>query len=72
MLETTGTTHYSVGKYLSEPLNTLTHNDFSLKDSFDAATRINRILHQVRDNDDYILISLIHKSAVKENRQYHP
>ena len=58
MIDTTGTTHYSVGKYLSELLNPLTHNDYSLKDSFDAATRIRRILPQVRENDDYMFISL--------------
>ena len=28
-------THYSVGKYLSELLIRLTHNDYSLKDPFD-------------------------------------
>ena len=58
IIDTTGTTHYSVGKYLSELLNPLTHNDYSLKDSFDAATRIRRILPQVRENDDYMFISL--------------
>ena len=51
-------THHSVGKYLSELLNPLTHNDYSLKDSFDAATRISRILPQVRENNDYMFISL--------------
>ena len=49
--DTTSTRHYSVGKYLSELLNLLTHNDYSLKDSFDAATRISGILPEVRDND---------------------
>ena len=58
IIDTTGTTHYSVGKYLSELLNPLTHNDYSLKDSFDAATRISRILPQIRENDDYMFISL--------------
>ena len=58
ILDTTGTRHYSFGKYLSELLNPLTHNDYSLKDSFDAATRIRRILPQVRENNDYMFISL--------------
>ena len=58
IIDTTSKTHYSVGKYLSELLNPLTHNDYSLKDSFDAATRISRILPQVRENDDYMFISL--------------
>ena len=38
IIDTTGTTHYSVGKYLSELLNPLAHNAYSLKNSFDAAT----------------------------------
>ena len=51
-------THYLVGKYLSELLNLLTHNDYSLKDSFDAATRNSRILLHVRENDEYMFILL--------------
>ena len=31
MIDAIGTTHYSFGKYLSELLNPLTHNDYSLK-----------------------------------------
>ena len=58
IIDTTGTTHYLVGNYLSELLNPLTHNDYSLKDSFDAATRISRILPQVRENDAYMFIVL--------------
>ena len=50
-------THHSVGKYLSELLNPLIHNDYSLKDSFDVATRINGILPQVRENDECMFIS---------------
>ena len=33
ILDTTSTRYYSIGKYLSEILNPLTHNDYSLKDS---------------------------------------
>ena len=51
-------TQYLVGKYLSELLNLLTHNDYSLKDSFDAVTRNSRILLQVRENDEYMFILL--------------
>ena len=67
-------THYSVGKYLSELLIRLTHNDYSLKDPFDAATRISRILPQVRENDDYMFISLDVASLFTNMlyRQYHP
>ena len=39
-------------------MNPLTDNDYSLKDSFDAATRISSILPQVCENDDYKFISL--------------
>ena len=67
-------THYSVGKYLSELLIRLTHNDYSLKDPFDAATRISRILPQVRENDDYMFISLDVASLFTNMlySQYHP
>ena len=60
IIETTGTTHHPVAElvYLSELLNPLTHNDCSLKDSFDAAMVISRILPQVRENDEYMFISL--------------
>ena len=58
IFDTTGTTHYSVGKYLSELLNPLTQNDYSLRDTFDAANKINNILPLVRDNEDYVFVSL--------------
>ena len=58
VIDTTGATNYSVGKYFSILLNSLTHNDYSLKDSFYAATRINRNLPQVCGNDEYMFISL--------------
>ena len=58
IIDTTGATNYSVGKYFSILLNSLTRNDYSLKDSFYAATRINRILPQVCENDEYMFISL--------------
>ena len=60
IIETSGTTHHPVAElvYLSELLNPLTHNDCSLKDSFDAAMIISRILPQVRENDEYMFISL--------------
>ena len=58
IIDTTSATHYSVGRYLSELLNPLIHNDYSFKDSFDATTRISRILLQVRGNDESLFISL--------------
>ena len=45
-------------KYLSELLNTLTQNEYSLKDSFDAANRINLILRIVKENEECIFGSL--------------
>ena len=56
--DTTGTTHYSVGKYLSELLSPLTQNEYSLTDSFDAANRINRILPLVLEKEEYMFVSL--------------
>ena len=43
IIDTTGTTHYSVGKFLSELLQPLTQNEYTLKDTFDAANRIKAI-----------------------------
>ena len=51
IVNTTGITHYSVGKYLSELLNPLTQNEYSLRDSFDAANRVSCILPLVRENE---------------------
>ena len=43
IIDTTGSTHYFVGKFLASLFKPLTVNEFSVKDSFDAATRINNI-----------------------------
>ena len=43
IVDTTGTVHYHVGEYLSELFNPLTSNEYTIKDSFNAATRINNI-----------------------------
>ena len=43
IIDTAGSTHYFVGKFLPSLLKRLTVNEFSVKDSFDAATRINNI-----------------------------
>ena len=50
--------HWSNKKYLSELLNPLTQNEYFLRDSFDAASRINSILPLVQENEEYIFISL--------------
>ena len=52
IVDTTGITHYSVGKYLSELLNPLTQNEYSLRDSFHAANMIYRILPLVQENEE--------------------
>ena len=56
--DTTGTTYYSVGKYLSELLNSLIQNMYTVKDSVDAANKINQILPDVHNSDEYVFISL--------------
>ena len=43
IVDTTNTTHYNVGKFLSNLLNPLTQNRFSLSDSFQAVSDINSI-----------------------------
>ena len=43
IVDTTGTAHYGVGKYLSNLLNPLTLNEYSLKDSFEEMQRIHSI-----------------------------
>ena len=58
IVDTTGTTYYSVGKYLYELLTPLTQNEYSLGVSFDAADRINCILPLVQENEEYMFISL--------------
>ena len=58
IIDTTGSTHYGVGKYITELLSPLTQNAYSLKDSFDAVERINNIPRDLLDNDEYTLISL--------------
>ncbi len=40
IIDTTGTAYQPLAKYLSSLLNPLTHNEFKLKDSFDAVSRI--------------------------------
>ena len=58
IVDTTGSTQYSVGKYLSELLNPLTYIEYSLRDSFDAANKITRILPLVKENEEYMFVSL--------------
>ena len=43
IIDTTNTPHYNVGKFLASLLNPLTLNQYSLRDSFDAADAIKSI-----------------------------
>ena len=70
IVDTTGTTHYSVGKYLSQLLNALAQNEYSFRASFDAANRINRLFQLALENEEYMLVSLnvllsVHKPSLK-------
>ena len=41
-----------IGKFLSSLLQPLTHNDYNLKDSFDAVKRIRSVPPELFDGDD--------------------
>ena len=56
IIDTTGTSHYRVGKYLSALLNPLTSNEFTFKDSFDAAEKIRNIPKNLF-NEGYVYVS---------------
>ena len=49
IVDTTGTAHYGIGKFLSTLLNPLTQNEYAVKDSFDAAQRIQQIPQNLFD-----------------------
>ena len=49
--ERIGSTHYNVRKYFAKPLNPLTQNKYSLKDTFDASERIKKIPKELISND---------------------
>ena len=51
VIDTIGTTHSKIGKYLCEILKPLSTNEFTLKDSFDAAERIRNISPNDMEND---------------------
>ena len=42
IIDTTSTPYYNIGKFLSSLLQPLTHNDYNLKDSFEAVKSINQ------------------------------
>ena len=50
IVETTGTPYYSAGKFLTNLLNPLAMNEFTLKDSFDAVNEIKNIQSNLFDD----------------------
>ena len=50
IIDTTGTAYQPIAKYLTRLLNPLTMNSHTLKDSFDAATRIQNIPEELFRN----------------------
>ena len=61
IVDTIGSTHYGVGKFITSLLNPLTVNQYSLRDSFDAAEKIKSIPDDLYD-EGYRLVSFDVKS----------
>jgi hypothetical protein len=61
IIDTIGSTHYGVGKFVPKLLNPLTQNEYSLKDSFEAADKIKEIPQNLYEQG-YRLISFDVKS----------
>ena len=61
IVDTIGSTHYGIGKFITKLLNPLTLNDYSLKDSFEAAARIGTIPDRLYD-EGYTMVSFDVKS----------
>ena len=62
IVDTIGSTHYGVGKYLTKLLNPLTQNDHVLKDSFEAARRIRNGVTEQMYEEGYVFVSFDVKS----------
>ena len=56
IIDTIGSTYYGVGKFVSQLLNPLRQNTYSLKDSFEAAYKI-KVIPQTWYDEGYRLIS---------------
>ena len=61
IVDTIGSTHYGVGKFITKLLNPLTQNEYHLKDSFDTAEKIKNIPSHLYD-EGYKLVSFDVKS----------
>ena len=55
--DTIGSTHYN-GKYITKILYPLTQNEYTLKDTFKAAHCINNIPADLKQDSEYMFISL--------------
>ena len=55
IIDTIGSTHYSVGQFITKLLNPLTANEYLLKDSFEAADKIKSVYELV--NEGYKFVS---------------
>ena len=62
IVDTIGSTHYGVGKFITRLLNPLTQNDYSLKDSFETAERIRANIPDALYDEGYVLVSFDVKS----------
>ena len=51
IIDTTNTPHYGVGKFLTNLLNPLTQNDYSVKDSFEAVNKIQQTPPELFDQN---------------------
>ena len=49
IVDTTNTPHYGVGKFLTNLLNPLTQNEYTVKDSFKAVNMIQKIPRELFD-----------------------
>ena len=56
--DTISSTHYNVGKCITKLLTPLAQNEYSLKDNFDAAESIKRMLKELIKNEENTLILL--------------
>ena len=59
IIDTIGSSHYSVGQFLAKLLNPLTHNEFVLKDSFDAADRIRNITPSLLEYHSFVSFDVV-------------
>ena len=62
IVDTIGSTHYGIGKFITRLLNPLTQNAYSLKDSFETAERIRSNIPDSLYDKGYVLVSFDVKS----------